>query len=305
MSCNYRPNLAAQALVTGRSNTLGMVSVDSLAFGPASVLRALERAAQRAGFLVSVARLDVLRPRGAARARSSSCNARASQASSSTPATTGSPSGLAAARPTSRSSRSRDVPEAAVPVVALDQPAGAAAATRLLLDLGHPTVAHVAGPRTWSSARRRTDGWRATLEAAGAEVAAPLFGDWTVRSGHELGRQLACDAEVTAVFAANDEMALGVMRAMYEAGREVPGGRQHHRLRRRPLCPLPDAAPDHRAPGLRRDRPAWRAEMLLNAIQGADDALGARRDHPRAGRPREHRPGAHPIARPASSSTRS
>jgi DNA-binding LacI/PurR family transcriptional regulator len=43
-----------------------------------------------------------------------------------------------------------------------------------------------------------------------------------VGCGYELGRLLARDREVTAVFAANDEMALGVMRAMFEAGREVP-----------------------------------------------------------------------------------
>ena len=50
----------------------------------------------------------------------------------------------------------------------------------------------------------------------------PRFGDWSVRSGYELGGLLAQDREVTAIFAANDEMALGVMRAMVEAGREVP-----------------------------------------------------------------------------------
>ena len=54
---NYRPNPAAQALVTGRSKALGVVSIDTVAFGPASVLLALERAAQARGFAVSVARL--------------------------------------------------------------------------------------------------------------------------------------------------------------------------------------------------------------------------------------------------------
>ena len=50
----------------------------------------------------------------------------------------------------------------------------------------------------------------------------PLTGDWSLRSGYELGRLLAQDPEVTAIFAANDEMALGAMRAMFEAGRDVP-----------------------------------------------------------------------------------
>jgi DNA-binding LacI/PurR family transcriptional regulator len=115
-----------------------------------------------------------------------------------------------------------DTPEAVVPVVAVDQVAGAAAATRLLLDLGHRRVAHVAGPRDWSSGRRRVEGWQTTLESAGVAVPPPLFGDWSVRAGYELGRHLAQDPEVTAIFAGNDEMALGAMRAVLETGREVP-----------------------------------------------------------------------------------
>ena len=51
----------------------------------------------------------------------------------------------------------------------------------------------------------------------------PLHGDWSARSGYDLGRRLAADPEVTAIFAANDQMALGVLRAMNEAGREIPG----------------------------------------------------------------------------------
>ena len=50
-----------------------------------------------------------------------------------------------------------------------------------------------------------------------------LVGDWSSESGHELGLELARDPDVTAIFAANDQMALGVLRAMHEAGRAVPG----------------------------------------------------------------------------------
>ena len=48
-------------------------------------------------------------------------------------------------------------------------------------------------------------------------------GDWSARSGYDLGRRLSRDPAVTAIFAANDQMALGVLRAMHEAGREIPG----------------------------------------------------------------------------------
>ena len=49
-----------------------------------------------------------------------------------------------------------------------------------------------------------------------------MNGDWSARSGYDLGRRLAADRSVTAIFVANDQMALGVLRAMHEAGRSVP-----------------------------------------------------------------------------------
>ena len=78
-----------------------------------------------------------------------------------------------------------------MPVVAVDQFAGAAAATRHLLELGHRTVWHVAGPADWLEARQRIDGWRHALEAAGADVAAAARRATGARaSGYELGRRL-------------------------------------------------------------------------------------------------------------------
>jgi DNA-binding LacI/PurR family transcriptional regulator len=64
-------------------------------------------------------------------------------------------------------------------------------------------------------------GWRDTLIASGAPVPPVLEGDWSARSGHTLAQRLPDDA--TAVFAGNDQMALGVLRALHELGREVPG----------------------------------------------------------------------------------
>ncbi|HEY3187522.1 MAG TPA: substrate-binding domain-containing protein, partial [Solirubrobacteraceae bacterium] len=89
-------------------------------------------------------------------------------------------------------------------------------------DLGHRTVWHIAGPRDFVEAQQRVDGWRSTLEAAGAELPPILVGDWSPRSGYRVGQQLAEDAEVTAIFVANDQMALGVLRALHERGREIP-----------------------------------------------------------------------------------
>jgi DNA-binding LacI/PurR family transcriptional regulator len=113
-------------------------------------------------------------------------------------------------------------PAAGVPVVAIDQFAGAMSATRHLLELGHQTVWHIAGPSNFLEAQRRTEGWRTALEEAGAPVHEPQPGDWSARSGYRVGRGLCVDAHVTAIFVANDQMALGVLRALHEQGRHVP-----------------------------------------------------------------------------------
>jgi DNA-binding LacI/PurR family transcriptional regulator len=106
--------------------------------------------------------------------------------------------------------------------VAVDQFTGARLATRHLLDLGHPTVYHVTGPPGSIESRQRVDGWQRTLKDAGVPVSPPLTGDWGARSGYHAGRRLAADAAVTAVFAGNDQMALGILRAMHETGRRIP-----------------------------------------------------------------------------------
>jgi DNA-binding LacI/PurR family transcriptional regulator len=113
-------------------------------------------------------------------------------------------------------------PPGEVPVVEVDQVSGAAQATRHLLDLGHANVSHIAGPPGFIEAAQRLEGWRQTLEAAGIEPPEPMTGDWGSRAGYELGSRLAADPSVTAVFVANDQMALGVLRAMHEQGRRIP-----------------------------------------------------------------------------------
>jgi DNA-binding LacI/PurR family transcriptional regulator len=96
-------------------------------------------------------------------------------------------------------------------------------ATEHLLGLGHETVFHVAGPVEWDASRERRQGWSNALAAAGRQQPEVLQGDWSARSGYQLGQQLAARPDVTAVFAANDSQAMGVMRALTEAGRAVPG----------------------------------------------------------------------------------
>ncbi|MBO3744735.1 LacI family DNA-binding transcriptional regulator [Streptosporangiaceae bacterium NEAU-GS5] len=107
-------------------------------------------------------------------------------------------------------------------VVDTDQADGARRAVRHLLDLGHHTVWHVTGPQSSYAGQRRAQAWRAALEDAGRPVPAALHGDWSSESGHAAGLVLAGEPECTAVFAANDQMALGLLRAFHERGRAVP-----------------------------------------------------------------------------------
>ncbi|MFD8703681.1 LacI family DNA-binding transcriptional regulator [Kitasatospora sp. NPDC059648] len=219
---DYRPNSAARALVTRRSQTLGVVSFDSTLYGPASMLDGIERAARTADYFVSVASLRSLDSRSVQEAVDRLLDQGVE--------------GVAVIAPqisavSALAKLSSPVPVVAVgsgsrsrmPMVSFDNRAGAEVATRHLLDLGHRTVHHLAGPAGWMESRDRQDGWRQTLEAGGARVPRVGSGDWSARSGYEAGRRIAHDPEVTAVFCANDHMALGLLRALHEAGRAIPG----------------------------------------------------------------------------------
>jgi DNA-binding LacI/PurR family transcriptional regulator len=113
-------------------------------------------------------------------------------------------------------------PDTGAPEVIVDHESGARQAVEHLLSLGHRTVWHISGPDGWIESRTRLAGWRSALTAAGAKVPEPLAGDWSAHSGYMAGRRLARTRGVTAVFAANDHMSLGLLRALHEAGRRVP-----------------------------------------------------------------------------------
>jgi DNA-binding LacI/PurR family transcriptional regulator len=219
---DYRPNTAARALASGRSRSIGVVSFDTRLYGPASTLHAIQQAAQDAGYSVNIVSLNSL-DRGpvldaVGRLRNQAVDGIIIIAPVVTAA-----QALLEIPPEVPAVAVEGLMHAPIPVVAVNQYMGAARATQHLLDLGHRTVWHIAGPSEWFEARARQDGWRSTLEAAGAPVPPVLAGDWSPRSGYEQGKRLvAGDNEVTAVFVANDQMALGVLRAMHEVDLEVP-----------------------------------------------------------------------------------
>ncbi|SNS67920.1 transcriptional regulator, LacI family [Micrococcales bacterium KH10] len=109
-----------------------------------------------------------------------------------------------------------------LPAVVSDQVSGTADAVQHLLDLGHRTVHHVAGPTDSIPAIQREQTWRQTLLDAGVATPDVLHTDWSAAEGYLAGQKLAADPQVTAVFCANDQIALGVIRAMFERRRCVP-----------------------------------------------------------------------------------
>jgi DNA-binding LacI/PurR family transcriptional regulator len=219
---DYRPSSTARALVTGRSRTLGVVSFDTTLYGPASTLLGIEQAAHDAGYGVSISSVRSLNRDTLLNAIEELRDQGVDGVAVIAPLQAG-VDALRHVRDDFAVVAVEAGPNTAIPVATVDQMAGAAAATRHLLDLGHRTVWHLAGPADWKEAELRVKGWRSVLEAAGAPVPEVLRGDWTPRSGYELGRELLEVPDLTAVFVANDQMALGLLRRLHEAGREVPG----------------------------------------------------------------------------------
>jgi len=226
----YRPNAAARALVTGSTRTLGLVTSHINQYGPAQTLLGLEKAARAAGYSLSVAVLD----EDSELAMREAVDRFVAQSVDAVIALSTYGQAVEALR-----RFESPVPLIAVqvgrdesrPTVWVDQEVGATLATRHLLELGHRTVHHVTGPPDSMEARGRLLGWRSELLAAGAPVPEVVCGDWWPQSGYDAGRELVArlgggtgsEPEVTAVFVANDQMALGLLNALHGAGLSVPG----------------------------------------------------------------------------------
>ena len=218
---NYRPNGAARALKRGSYKSIGVIMFTLSTFGNTRTLDAISVAASDAGFSI-----DLVPVRSQTVAEVAVAFSKLSEHAVDgiiivieshilQEADIRIPAGLPVVIVDSAMSSDH-------PVVDADQAQGARQATSHLLELGHETVWHVAGPTESYSAVRRENAWRATLEEAGRNVPEVLYGDWSSQSGYKHGQSLAARSDVTAVFAANDQMALGILRALHEAGRAVP-----------------------------------------------------------------------------------
>lgn len=217
----YRPNRAARALVTGRSQVIGIVAQSTVLYGPASVLTAVERALSEAGFAVGVASVPVLDRDSIALAVDRLMEQRVGGIVAIAPIVSASDA-IADLPPDLPLVSIDGDPHSTTRLVRVDQQLGARMATEHLLAAGHDTVWHVSGPKDWFDSADRITGWRATLASAGAPEPPVIKADWSLASGYEAGLTLARIPDAHAIFAANDHLALGVTKAMREAGRAVP-----------------------------------------------------------------------------------
>lgn len=216
---NYRPNTAARALAFRKSNRIGVIVDSVIEFGPGSTLRAIEDAAHDRGYTVSSVAVSADRAVTAQDALVSLMAIGIDALCLITPRT----SSIDLLREVSSGIPTLVVkaePEDDFFTVSVDQSAGAALAANHLIDLGHREILHLAGPLDWLDARSRESEWHAHLELAGLPSRPSVVGDWTSDSGYAFGRSVEVD--FTAVFAANDQMALGLIHAFHERGIRVP-----------------------------------------------------------------------------------
>jgi DNA-binding LacI/PurR family transcriptional regulator len=217
----YRRNTAARALSTGRSMNLGIVSYDIWQYGPTHVLFGIADAARQSGYATSLVSLANSDPKSA---RAAIDHLIADNVD-----------GIIVIAPVEGAMAAIQAVPTKIPLVmfqpsvvtgaasvAIDEVLGARLATKHLLDLGHKSVWHVSGPEGWLGTDARIRGWREELTAARAVAHRIIPGDWSSASGYRAGLEIARDREITAVFVANDQMALGVLQALQQNDLRIP-----------------------------------------------------------------------------------
>lgn len=219
---DYRPNPAARMLKQREFHTLGVATYNTFATGQLDTLMGIANAAQRAGYALTLSMFD---PAAGDTFESVIDKMLMLPVDgiifvagwlAVDPPVIGLPSDKMLTIVTSRS----DIP---YPTVGENPEEYAHMAVSHLIELGHRNIAHISGPAASFATQQRIAGWRRALEEHGLPVPEPYLGDWTADSGYAAGLDIACDPDVTAVYASNDAMAYGLIQALEICGRNVPG----------------------------------------------------------------------------------
>ncbi|NYD65606.1 LacI family DNA-binding transcriptional regulator [Agromyces atrinae] len=217
----YVPSPAARALVTRRSRTIGLIATGGPEFGPSTTLLYFNAAARHASWSVFTANMIDSEPNSIRTAIGAFLrqNVEGIAVITAHQGTVDIVAGmeltipLVALEATSRPG---------ITTVGADQYAGARRAVAHLAELGHRDIAHLAGPSDSVDSRERSRGWRDELSERGLSGQIIGDGDWTPSSGYRFGAE--CDLDrLTAVFVSNDQMSVGLIHALTERGRTVPG----------------------------------------------------------------------------------
>lgn len=219
----YQPNRAAKSLASSRSQTLGLIVCGMDFYGPAQMVINIERAARSVGYDLifsspadsseqamrsSIEILSGWRVDGILAITPMFCEA-AIQIGQFCPQTPFVQIDITQGSPT--------------PSVLVDQGYGSRLVTQHLIDLGHTQIGEISGPMDWFGAVARHESWLHTLYAAGLTPGPSLEGNWSAQSGYWAAQQiLAHQRPFTALVVGNDQMALGAMRALREAGLRIP-----------------------------------------------------------------------------------
>ena len=224
----YAPNMLARSLTQGRTQILGVVAFGLEYFGPSRILTGIERQAAEMGYSISLNLVhepetgDVDRLLNSLFARQVD--------------------GIIWAIPDVGDNRAwsrAENPDQPVPVmlvggmaeqtslpsIGIDNLEIGRLATEHLLGGGARRVGIITGPLGWWESRQREQGWRETLASHGLDTSDALVveGDWTANSGEQgLYRLLSASPDIDAIFASNDQMALGVLHGAHSLGRRVP-----------------------------------------------------------------------------------
>ena len=217
----YRPNPAARSLKNGRTHRIGALTHDLMEVGPSKAIDGASHGAHDAGYLLDVVSVDPRDPRAIEQAiqllRQQELAGVMVFAGADAVAAAVEPAGFAVPVVVDA-----ELEEAQYAAPATPNGRGSEMLVEHLFALGHRNFLHVAGPREWVSARNRVVAYTRALEARGLISCGVLEGDWSAASGYTAGHRIPLDGSVTAVLAGNDQMALGVIRAITERGVRVP-----------------------------------------------------------------------------------